>query len=285
MEFIGKKRGNNNNIKSKSFYNIENKRQNKTKKKLDNENQKIIFDIIENKNNDINKNNNLNNLIYNFNNLNFSCFFNSNNEKILFLSKKLNSAKVLNSSFDQYNFFCAYNSFMNNRPYNEDKILISCLKNNNNRIHLFSIFDGHGGDKCSKYLMNNFDKILFSQKNLITQSPKALKNTYLFLENKFKEINKPKNLLVSIEKSGSCALSLLNIEKTIYCANVGDSRALYSENGSKEVYQISYEHKPQNEKKRIKEAGASICCSSNSLVSIWRLFPGGIAVRNIYNFI
>lgn len=283
MEFIGKKRGNNNNIKSKSFYNIENKRQNKTKKKLDNENQKIIFDIIENKNNDINKNNNLNNLIYNFNNLNFSCFFNSNNEKILFLSKKLNSAKVLNSSFAQYNFFCAYNSFMNNRPYNEDKILISCQKNNKLKIHLFSIFDGHAGDKCCQYLLNNFDKILFSNKYLMNKTSKALRQAYYLSENQFKEINKPKNLLIPIEKSGSCALSLLTIGKKIYCANVGDSRALYSEDGSKEVYQISYEHKPQNEIKRIKKAGGNISCSI--LGNIWRLFPGGIAVRYIYNIL
>ena len=272
MEFIGKKRGNTDNIKSKSFYKNENKQKNKGKKILDIENKKIIF---------VNEKSNLNNHIYNLNNSNFSSFYNSNNEKILFLSKKLNSPKIFNSSFDEYNLFCAYNSFINNRPYNEDTLLISCLKNNNNKIHLFSIFDGHGGDKCSKYLMNNFDKILFSQKNLMTQTSKALKETYIFLENKFKEMNKPKNLLVPIEKSGSCALSLLNIEKKIFCANVGDSRALYSENGSKEVYQISYEHKPQNEKKRIKKAGGYICC--NSFFNIWRLFPGGIAVRNYYN--
>ena len=45
----------------------------------------------------------------------------------------------------------------------------------------------------------------------------------------------------------------IKYRKKIYCANLGDSRALYSENGSKEVYQISYEHKPQNEIKRIEK--------------------------------
>ena len=86
---------------------------------------------------------------------------------------------------------------------------------------------------------------------------------------------------MSIEKSGSCSLSILNIGKKIYCANLGDSRALYSENGSKEVYQISYEHKPQNEVERIKKAGGSVFCSFFG--NIWRLFPGAIAVRTIYN--
>ena len=73
----------------------------------------------------------------------------------------------------------------------------------------------------------------------------------------------------------------IKYRKKIYCANLGDSRALYSENGSKEVYQISYEHKPQNEIKRIEKAGGSVLCSFFG--NIWRLFPGSIAVKRIYN--
>ena len=277
MEYLGKKRENNN-IKIKSFSKKVNKKQNK--KNVDNyQNSKNFHD----KNNDFHEeNNNINkNHINKNNNCNGLSFYCSNNEKILYISKNINSPKVFNSSFDEYNFFCSYNSFINNRPYNEDRILINCQKINNKKIHLFAIFDGHGGDKCCNYLMNNFDKILFSQNNIINNTPKSLKETYFLLENKFKEINKPKNLLMPIEKSGSCALSILNIGKKIFCSNLGDSRALYSENGSDEVYQISYEHKPQNEIKRIKKAGGSVLCSFFG--NIWRLFPGGIAVRTIYN--
>lgn len=279
MEYLGKKRQNNN-IKLKSFSNLVNESQNKKKvNNFKNKNNNHVKN--EDNNNDFNQENKNKNHIYKNNNYNFSSFYCSNNEKILYVSGNLESPKVFNSSFDDYKFFCAYNSFINSRPYNEDRILINCQKNNNKKIHLFTIFDGHGGDKCCNYLEDNFDKILFSQNNLIINTAKSLKETYILLENKFKEINKPKNLLMSVEKSGSCALSILNIGKKIYCANLGDSRALYSEDGSKEVYQISYEHKPQNEIKRIAKAGGSVlrCFYGN----IYRLFPGAIAVRTIYN--
>ena len=61
--------------------------------------------------------------------------------------------------------------------------------------------------------MNNFDNILFSNKNILQKPSRALKETYIDCENKFMEIYKPKNLLIPIEKSGSCALTLLNIGK------------------------------------------------------------------------
>ena len=214
-------------------------------------------------------------------NENFTQFYHSSKERILYFSSKLTPAKFFKSSFENYSFYCSYNSFKNTRPYNEDKILISCQEHilNKNKFHLFSIFDGHNGDKCCKFLLNNFDKFLFSNKNILQKPSKALKETYIQCENTFKEIYKPKNLFVPIEKSGSCALSLLVIGKKIYSANAGDSRAIYSEKGSKEVYQISYEHKPQNELIRIKKAGGKIY--SPQLGNVCRLFPGAIAVKQI----
>ena len=276
MEFIGKKRTNTNYLKSKSNEELINDQQNNTNKKVNNKKKKIIDKNIDKKY-DINNSNNSKNFL---NKSKFISFYNSNNENLLYFSYKLNPPKIFNSYINEYKFYCAYNCFINARPYNEDRILINCQQYYMNKIHLFAIFDGHGGDKCCKYLMNNFDKILFSQINLMNKTSKSLKETYLLLENTFKEINKPKNLLVSIEKSGSCALTILNIGTKIYCANAGDSRALYSENGSKEIYQISYEHKPQNEAKRIKKVGGTMSCSF--MGNIWRLFPGGIAVRQIF---
>ena len=270
MEYQEENNNNNDNFTSKSYYKLIKKHQNLTQKENSKENIKKLSNEVADKNNDYENND--------INNHKMSSIYYSNNEKLLYISNKLNLPKTFSSSFENYKFYCAYNSFMNIRPYNEDKILINCQKKNYIKMHLFAIFDGHGGDKCSKYLMNNFDKILFSNKNLLNNVSKSLKETYIISENNFKELNKPKNLLMPIEKSGSCALALLMIGKKIYCSNAGDSRSLYSENGSKEIYQISYEHKPQNEIKRIKKAGA---CINRSVCNIWRLFPGGIAVRII----
>ena len=216
-------------------------------------------------------NNNINNFIQ---------FYHSSKEKLLYFSKEVPPPKYFSSSFENYPFYCSYNSFKNIREYNEDKILISCNQSqkasNKNKFHLFSIFDGHNGDKCCNFLLNNFDKFLFSNKNLFEKPPKALKETYLQCEQNFLELYKPKNLLIPIEKSGSCALSILVIGKKVFSANAGDSRALYSEYGSKNIYQISYEHKPQNELTRIKKAGCKIY--TPMFGNVWRLFPGAIAV-------
>ena len=274
MEYLGKKRINSNTIKINSNNDFRNKNKYLNKKNKITKN-KNLSDEEENISS-ITNNHEDNKLSVNHNQ---KLIYHSSNEKLLYLSKILNKPKTFHSYFDKYNFFCSYNSFMNNKTYNEDKILINCQKIKNIKINLFAIFDGHGGSKCSKFLMNNFDKILLTNKNLITNTSKSLKEAYLYSENYFKEINKPKNLLMEIEKSGSCALTILSIGKKIFCGNVGDSRALYSENGSKEIYQISYEHKPQNEIKRIKKVGGNVNCC-NVIGNIWRLFPGGIAVRN-----
>ena len=277
---------NNKTSSSKSLYNIINEvNKHQYMKKNSIENYKSLSDDEENKNNGITKENNLKAFINNEYTYEDKLipFYDSNEEKLSYFSKKLEIPKVFDSSLENYKFYCSYNSFMNNRPYNEDRILINCQKNKKTKMHLFAIFDGHAGDKCCNFLTENFGKILFSNKNIFNNLSKALKETYITLEKNFKEFIKPKNLLMPIEKSGSCALSILCVKNKIYCANAGDSRALYSENSSKEVYQISYEHKPQNEEQRIKKAGGSIGCMMFG--NIWRLFPGGIAVRKyfIYN--
>ena len=243
----------------------------KKRKNLDSSKQSEKNHKKDNKNIKNNKNSEINT-----NKINFSQFYHSSKEKILYFSKDVPPPKYFSSSFEIYSFYCSYNSFKNIREYNEDKILISCNKSPSNKFHLFSIFDGHNGDKCCNFLLNNFDKFLFSNKTLFEKPSKALKETYLQCEKDFLELYKPKNLLIPIEKSGSCALCILAIGKKVYSANAGDSRALYSEYGSKNIYQISYEHKPQNELTRIKKVGCKIY--TPMFGNVWRLFPGAIAV-------
>ena len=56
-----------------------------------------------------------------------------------------------------------------------------------------------------------------------------------------------------IETSGTCALILIIIENICYVANLGDSRALLSEDSGDKIYQLTVDHKPEDpsEKKRI----------------------------------
>jgi protein phosphatase 2C family protein 2/3 len=62
------------------------------------------------------------------------------------------------------------------------------------------------------------------------------------------------------EKSGSCACVVMIVDDTVYVANVGDSRAILSQNYGSSSLDLSYDHKPGNdrEKKRILEAGGQL---------------------------
>jgi protein phosphatase 2C family protein 2/3 len=56
----------------------------------------------------------------------------------------------------------------------------------------------------------------------------AIRNGFGKAEKKFTEINYNSETNELVDKSGSCALVILIIGDTCFCANVGDSRALLS---------------------------------------------------------
>jgi protein phosphatase 2C family protein 2/3 len=64
----------------------------------------------------------------------------------------------------------------------------------------------------------------------------------------------------SVDKSGSCALVVIIIEDDCWVANLGDSRALLSEDSSNRLYVLTRDHKPCDplERERIEKAGGSI---------------------------
>jgi protein phosphatase 2C family protein 2/3 len=66
----------------------------------------------------------------------------------------------------------------------------------------------------------------------------------------------PNNIVA--DKSGSCALVMMIVDKQVYIANTGDSRAIMSINGQISV--LSNDHKPNNdsEKKRILKEGGRV---------------------------
>lgn len=50
-----------------------------------------------------------------------------------------------------------------------------------------------------------------------------------------------------VDNSGSCAIVVLIVNDICYVANVGDSRAIMSANGGKNVLELSKDHKPNEE--------------------------------------
>lgn len=93
------------------------------------------------------------------------------------------------------------------------------------------------------------------------------------------------------DKSGSCAVVMLVTPFKIYIANVGDSRAIMSENFGHKATQITADHKPSefSEKSRIIAAGGSVYQSSgilnnkgNTVIGPMRVLPGRLSVSRTF---
>lgn len=160
------------------------------------------------------------------------------------------------------------------RQYNEDRvtILINALINKNImsrnlksiKISYFSIYDGHAGNKCCEFLKTYLHNYIFESDYFPINPIKALEDGFKVCENKFM------NLIYSdkkyIDSSGSCAIVILILNDICYIANLGDSRALYSCDDGKKFFQISRDHKPNDpiEKNRIYKAGGNIYKTKNN---------------------
>ena len=129
---------------------------------------------------------------------------------------------------------------------------IENLNGDPNKI-LFCLFDGHGGGEVSKFLQENFATYL---KKMLPFKNYFAEITQLFkiLDEKIRLLNKPKTgstaTIVYIERQ--------NGKKTLYCANVGDSRCvLVRRNG---VVRLSYDDRVDdpNERARIIKQGGFI---------------------------
>lgn len=142
----------------------------------------------------------------------------------------------------------AFFSNIGKRDYQEDRLSIF----NNTQYYISCVYDGHGGNKCSVFLKNNFYKTFI--KNFKQNPPiKALFNTFLQLNQIFL------NNVIGRDGSTANVLFYNKLTNICYVANTGDSRAiLCRKNGS--VEQISEDHKPDNltEKKRIQSRGGFV---------------------------
>ena len=175
-------------------------------------------------------------------------------------------------------------SFINGEKLNEDKIGISLnlpLSYHHHKYisNFFAIYDGHNGEKISKYLKENFHNILYKNEKLYSQTDEVLYNTFEKVENNLMNENN--------ENCGSSALILLNIDKNIFVANLGDSRAIISIDNCYEVSQLSKEHILSNksEKDRIESFKGKIKEIEENKIKVQKIFPGNLTVtRSIGDF-
>ena len=190
------------------------------------------------------------------------------------------------------------------KSYNEDKYTAILPKEGENVINgtptksfvsYFGLFDGHGGDKCSIFLKNKMHDLLLKSKSFPSDPILSIKEAFKNAEMQFYKEAVQNGKMV--DRSGSCAVISLIIDNTLYSINLGDSRALYSRDSGKEFYQITRDHKPNDEieQKRITSCGGKVYYANKTVVNgvevtlkesdfgkgftfPYRLSPSGLAV-------
>lgn len=123
----------------------------------------------------------------------------------------------------------------------------------NEKDNLFAIFDGHGGDICSRFVVDRLPKQLLScLKNRRPEShadyTHILKGAFTHVDEQFLTEHKH---IVKTSPAGSCGVSVLVRDNTLYVCNVGDSRVLL---GSKTSHWnhtlLTNDHNTKNHRER-----------------------------------
>ena len=180
------------------------------------------------------------------------------------------------------------------RKRQEDAHIAAISLGEKKNIDVFGVFDGHGGKEISQFVSNHFVEELTKNKNLESDMSKALKETFIKMDEimttpeSIEEIkkyarlskeaddlqskNEPPNSQMALfsqligqkdpeandiyMRTGctACVMSIDEKNKKLYFANAGDSRVVMCKNGV--AYAQSEDHKPEmeSEKSRIYKA-------------------------------
>ena len=148
-------------------------------------------------------------------------------------------------------------------------------RSNHMNASVFCLFDGHGGNDCVDFINNRFISTLvrsresidwqISQLSLSNDIVTAVVNTHSELDQSFLELAETNKFysgctsnVVILIKYFFPYLSLspsTKYEKTIYCANCGDSRAVLCRNGTSIELNVCHDTSNTNEINRIIQAG------------------------------
>ena len=178
--------------------------------------------------------------------------------------------KVSTKSYGPVKAYAANTNQGISRDYNEDRvsIIININQNLSNKCKekkewpkasYFSVFDGHGGNKCADFLKNNLLTLICESKFYPQDIEKAIKHGFNEADKAFLKLVQKEGGEIT-DNSGSCGLILLVFETKIYIANVGDSRCIISLDNGQTRKDVTRDHKPNYpyEKERIIANGGKI---------------------------
>ncbi|KAK2355257.1 protein-serine/threonine phosphatase [Trifolium repens] len=133
----------------------------------------------------------------------------------------------------------------------EDYIVAEFKHVDDNELGLYAIFDGHSGHNVADYLRSHlFDNIL-KEPDFWTEPAESVKRAYSETDSTILEKSD------DLGRGGSTAVTaiLINCQKLVV-ANIGDSRAVLSENGV--AIPLSVDHEPTIESDDIKNRGGFV---------------------------
>lgn len=194
------------------------------------------------------------------------------------------------------------------RTYNEDRVsIILNIVRPKGKEHIekwpkcsfFAVYDGHGGNVCADFLKDNLHQFIVRQDCFPEDVPTAIKLGCRDAENLFFELSEGQlKKTGELDRSGSCAITVLIVENTAYVANVGDSRCVLSKNSGKDIIELSQDHRPDRkiEKDRISQNGGHIYQTQSvgkapdqngnlvtqTLLGPLRVFPGRLSVSRTF---
>ncbi len=159
--------------------------------------------------------------------------------------------------------------------------------NINNKIYsakLFGIFDGHGyqGERVSHFLSEQLSSTLIECLRLHNRKQLSAEGIWSALKDAFPKLHEDLRLTGQGDSCGSTATVVLLLDGMIWTANVGDSRAVFNNNG--EPMQLSEDAKPGNIRyKRYIEKRKGKVSSKNGVYRVNGDLAVARAIGNIYN--
>ena len=180
------------------------------------------------------------------------------------------------------------------RKRQEDAHIAEVSQGENKNIDIFGVFDGHGGKEISQFVSNHFTQELLNNKNIGEDMSKALKETFIKMdelmqtpdgieeikkharkskeEDDIQSKNEPPNSQMQLIQQligpknpesdeinmhtgcTACVLAIDEKSKKLFFANAGDSRVVMCKNGNAEAKSIDHKPELQSEKDRIYKA-------------------------------
>jgi len=190
---------------------------------------------------------------------------------------------TLNINLQTAGLILGVSSQQGKRPYQEDEYGIKAFVGGNNgnpETHLFGLFDGHAGGKCSKQIAATLPDILGEDAQFSNNLPQAIRRSFNNANEAFLKVAERMKL-----HDGSTGLVALLRDKKILIANVGDCRALVLSAGR--PIQMSNDQKPTSmeEQKRIANLGGTIeycmgVARVNGILAVSRAF-GNRTLRQV----